>query len=920
MVIIDSQLVGRQAALDVISAWARTLATGPSAVLITGEAGIGKTMVWHAAVDAARAAGATVLVARPAEVELPLAHAALADLFDGLPRQRVNNVIADLPDVQRAALSGALSLTDRPRPGDPLLVARATRSAFERLAEAGPIVVAIDDAHWLDPASARALAYAARRLPNAPLGFVVSIRSGQADPIGVGEAFGRGLVHLPLEGLSLGAIAHIVRSQARDQIARRTLVRIHEQSAGNPFYALELARAGPAALPTTLTEMLGRRLDAVSAGGRSAVEQVAVLGPRPIADFADLRGVDAAVDAGVLVADSDDVRFTHPLLAAEAYRRIPPGRRRGLHQAAAETAQSEMDRARHVALASTGPDPQLAAQLEAAALAARMGGNPEIAAELAGQARRLTPRADQVGLARRTMDEADYLFLAADEAGAQRLVEGVVSGLVRGAVRVRALVQLALTQREAAAAVELLEEAVSEPVDDPVLATRTLAQLAWQRGAWLGDVAAALGEARQAVASADELGDESTLVTALTTLGLILSISDEVGAKGAFERAIQILDRAPNAAGDHTPHLAYAHERWWRGEFATAEALLSGERRRAIELGDDSTLMRLAIFGAEFELRRGRWTEAERLLEEAMLDARGYWRLVALIRRGILRGRRGDPSALEDAAELRDAPMAASDPVFPVAAEFVAGLLDLAHGQVATAADRMARLPEHVAGNASRRAEFAVTIPEATAALVAAGDLDRARSLTRQLEERVAQLEPWGTGAVAYCHGLITLAEGDAARAIEHLHEAAAAFERIGSPFELAHALLATGNALRRGGHRHDAATALERAASIFAQLGAEPARAAADEALRRTNPRPRSGDALTPTERRVAALVAEGRTNRETAARLFTTVATVEAHLTRIYGKLRVRSRTELARLVSDGRLSLDADADPGAGAGATG
>lgn len=910
MVSVDSQLVGRQAALDVISAWAGTLANGPSAVLITGEAGIGKTMVWHAAVEAARAAGATVLVARPAEVELPLAHAALADLFDGLPRQRVTDVIADLPEFQRAALSGALSLADTPRPGDPLLVARSTRSAFERLAEAGPIVVAIDDAHWLDPASARALAYAARRLPNAAVGFVVSIRSGHADPIGVGEAVGGGLVHLALEGLSLGAIAHIVRLQGREQIARRTLVRIHQQSAGNPFYALELARAGAATLPATLTEMLGRRLDAVGTAGRSAVEEIAVLGPRPIAGFADLRGVDAAVDAGVLVADSDDVRFTHPLLAAEAYRRIAPGRRRALHEAAAEAAQSEVDRARHVALAATGPDPQLATQLEAAALSARMGGNPEIAAELAGQARRLTPRADQVGLARRTMDEAEYLFLAADEAGAQRLVESVVSGPVRGSVRVRALVQLALTQREAATAVELLEEAVLEPHDDPVLATRTLAQLAWQRGAWLGDVAKALPEAREAVKGAEELGDESTLVTALTTLGLILSISEGAGAQAQFEHAIEILHRAPNAAGDHTPHLAYAHERWWRGDFATAEQLLAGERRRAIELGDDGTLMRLAIFGAEFELRRGRWTEAEQLLDEALLDARDYWRLVALIQRGILRGRRGDPQALDDAAELGDASKAGADPVFSVAAEFVAGLMDLARGQVATAADRMAMLPEHVAGNASRRAEFAITIPEATAALVAAGDLDRARALTRQLEERVAQLEPWGIGAVAYCHGLITLAEGDAAGALEQLRDAAATFERIGSPFELAHALLATGNALRRGGHRHDAAAALERAASIFTELGAEPARAAADEALRRTNPRPRSGDGLTPTERRVAALVAEGRTNRETAARLFTTVATVEAHLTRIYGKVGVRSRTELARRVSDGGLQLDVDA----------
>jgi DNA-binding NarL/FixJ family response regulator len=133
--------------------------------------------------------------------------------------------------------------------------------------------------------------------------------------------------------------------------------------------------------------------------------------------------------------------------------------------------------------------------------------------------------------------------------------------------------------------------------------------------------------------------------------------------------------------------------------------------------------------------------------------------------------------------------------------------------------------------------------------------------------------------------------------ALRHLEAAVSGFQAIGAPWELGQALLTQGIALRRVGQRRRAGDALDRADAIFAALGAEPARARVADELRRARPRPKTGDQLTAAEARVAALVADGVTNREAAARLFTTVATVEAHLTRIYAKLEVRSRTELAR-----------------------
>jgi DNA-binding CsgD family transcriptional regulator len=184
---------------------------------------------------------------------------------------------------------------------------------------------------------------------------------------------------------------------------------------------------------------------------------------------------------------------------------------------------------------------------------------------------------------------------------------------------------------------------------------------------------------------------------------------------------------------------------------------------------------------------------------------------------------------------------------------------------------------------------------------VAADQLDTAEALTAQLERRHDHFEPWSDYAVALCRGLISGAAGDAAASQALLDLAVVGFEDIAAPWELGQALLAQGTGLRRAGRRNDGAASLDRAIAIFTELGAAPALGRATDELRRARPRPSSGDRLTAAELRVANLVAEGRTNREVAAELSTTVATVEAHLTRIYGKLGVRSRTQLARKLSE-------------------
>jgi DNA-binding CsgD family transcriptional regulator len=897
------ELVGREDELDRVREWLGLLAGGAAALLITGEAGIGKTSVWAAAVASAREAELCVLIARPAESELPLGYAALGDLLAPLSEE----ASAGLPEPQASALSAALSLGPQPDARDPVLVARATLGALRTLAVSRPIVVAIDDTQWLDAPSARALAFAVRRLEEARIGIVATLREGHDDPLALASAFRDRHVDVSLRGLTLGATGRLLRSRVNADLPRQAVVLVQERSAGNPFFALQLAQAGDGPLPASLADLVGRRLDAVPTEAMAAVERVAVRGPLLVTNVADEEAIDRAVAAGVLIEDGATVRFAHPLLAAAAYSRIPPGRRRSLHREAAAAGESVEDRARHLALATRYPDRATAELLDQAARSARSRGASESAAELTSQAIRLTPTDDADDRDRRQMDQADYLALTANERAARAIVDDLLLRGVRGTTRVRALVQRALTETTPEAAVAGLEAAVAEPHPDRRLAARTLAQLAWQRGAWLGDVGPALDEAMAALALADELGDPSTQVAALTTAGLMTSISGKAGAAELFRRALEITDEDPRAASDHTPRLAYAHERWWRGDFATAEQLIADERRLAQDQGDDGMLMRLSAFGGELAEYQGRWDEAAARYEDALVDARDYWRGFVLTHRAILRARRGDAAGRIDAAEVLESPTGHSDKVLAAAAGFAIGLLDFAEGRIAEAARHAIGLVEATEHGGARAAEFAVFGPEMVAILAEASMLDDAAAIADRLERRRVQFEPWVDGALDLCRGYIALGAGNPADAAVRLKRAAERCDDLGSPWEHGQARLGLGIALRRLGRRNEAAEVLEQAVRLFEALRAEPALRRARDELRRARPRPRRDDRLTAAESRVATLVIEGRTNREVAASLFTTVATVEAHLTRIYSKLGVRSRSELTRRVMDGSVELE-------------
>ena len=232
------------------------------------------------------------------------------------------------------------------------------------------------------------------------------------------------------------------------------------------------------------------------------------------------------------------------------------------------------------------------------------------------------------------------------------------------------------------------------------------------------------------------------------------------------------------------------------------------------------------------------------------------------------------------------------------------GFLELSLGEPARAWEALAEVSRTPARGAL---EVLEAVADGVEALVLLDRLDPADELLETLRYEARRGHRWAAPAAERCAALVVLARGDADAAVVAAQSAADGFEAAGFPLDRARALFVAGEALRRSGKRSRAGELIEAAKEIFAQLGARLWVDRADTQLRRARPRPRRDRELTSAERRVAALVASGKTNREVASQLFTTVNTVEKHLTRIYRKLGVRSRTELARFAADGSLAPD-------------
>ncbi len=901
--LMPAEIVGRDEELATVATFLSSTEPGPAALVLEGEPGIGESTIWLKALELARADDLRTLVSRPAQAEVALVHAGLGDLLDDV----LDETLSSLAPPRRRALSLAMLRDEAPGEAvDRRAVALAVRDVLALLGEPGPILVAIDDVQWLDASSTSALMFALRRLPTSRVLLLLTRRSSipSSAPKLEDALAPQRIRRVPVGPLSVGALHRLLRDRLSTGFSRHTMRRVLEQSGGNPFFAIELGRtlkpdAGaddPLPLPETLDVLLRARLAGLPPATRESLAFAAAYGTVPESLLGDA-GIDLdvfrpAIDAQVIERRDGTIRFTHPLLASVLYGDLGAARSR-VHAEIARLAVAPTVRARHLALATAHPDSEVADELDAAARLAIDRGAAPTGAELAEHAVRLTPWSDEELRWQRTIAAARAHQLAGDWSRARDLAEALLAEERSGSRRAEVLMLLADLRLDRT--VPLLREALRE-AESPSLRAVILCRLAWA-ARFESDA----DHAGQAVALAAEVGDEelltraraiSTVVawftgraptSAVELLTLTRHLASSVGGERLVQEATLALVNtlAPKGVRDRAQELLTSEQQAWqeRNELRSAQA-------------------RWGL--AWLELWAGRWGIAADHAEQAHDIASEYGQEIPqdLLPAAVVALHRG---RLDTAREYSTRALALSRELFGDERmpqhHAVLGLVARWSGDPSSEAlDRLAAAERWARTLTMGEPSLRWWTADHVEALLQADRADEAvRLLDRWAADAGRTSRTWVLAQVTRTRGLVAAADGDITRAIGLLEQAVSELHTVGDPFGTARARLALGAARRRAKQkaqaRQDTLAALETFDAVGAALWADRARAELSRIGGRTRAR-----GLTAAESRVVDLAVQGRTNREIATALFLGERTVATHLTHVYAKLGVRSRTELA------------------------
>lgn len=926
-------LLGRDTELERFGGLLERVRGGASVALaILGDPGVGKTALLDQLITMTDVlGGVTVLQARCLEAESEIPYSGLADVTRPL-----RGLIDVLPHVQARALRDALALGPGaahgfgPAGGDQrFAVAIATLTLLAAAAETGPVVVTVDDAHWLDRASAEALVFTARRLGAEGIGMIFTLRRTEAWPTRF-EA----LPTLDLEGLDTAAAAALVTRVRASPVPADVTMRLWTATGGNPLALTSLATTlddaqlrGKADMPepfpvgATIRHGFVRRMAGLPRACRDAL-LVAAAADDPQLDTVagglgesglSVTDLEAAESRGLVSISpaQGDVAFSHPLLRSAVYHDANPSSRRAAHAALARalTAMPER-RAWHLALAAAGPDETVAADLADAARQAQRRGGYGGATRALELAARLSPAAD-----RRAMRLFDAAQAAALDGQGARVNDLLDAGLAVGpdpALRARmqnlrgrvavfsgsplwgGRLLLAEANRvqgvDAALAAEMRVEAISAmSLSGRVQEALTVAIDAHHRAVGFG-------------------GDLSARAGLLLGKTRILA-GDPGSDRALFEASLARLASQPPSAESGLGLFFYlpaaAQALAWVGELDRAAHMIAELREWTRDALLPGLLSYVLGMSSEIELRRGRLAAAHAAAAESVQLAAdtdgGTQHAFALARLGATAAALGLAEEcrtnVSRAFEVSEEADMWSVPVYGHAA---LGLLALGAGdpgKAARALDRAECSAERAGLGHPGVVPYGGDRIEALARAARRPDAEEALGLF-QAQAKISQ-GAWELGVIARCQGLLApsaAVDGHFARALELLEPV--------SGFEAARTRLCWGESLRRRRRRGQARSLLSQALETFARLGAvtwarkaEIELEASGAAIRRATPAPASQ--LTPREFQICELVAEGATNPEIAAKLFLSRKTIESHLGRIFAKLGVRSRTELTRLI---------------------
>jgi DNA-binding CsgD family transcriptional regulator len=687
-------------------------------------------------------------------------------------------------------------------------------------------------------------------------------------------------------------------------------VRIAETSGGNPFFALEIGRSlgdrevrgGPLPVPPSLHDLVAGRLDALSPAAREAALVASALShPTVRAVGAPAGALEEAEAAGVLVVERDRIRFSHPLLASAVYGAARGAQRLELHRRLADLVDDPEERAVHLSLSASGPDEDVASELEEAAARAAQRGAQDAATELYRAAHRLTVEIDLEAGARRLRGEASALYAAGGPSEARAIAEQAVSIAPAGPARAEALFELstiAWVDRGEMGPLDCLRLALDEAGADRQLRGRIHAKLGMYSD----------GDQRQAVehseAAAALLDDETDPGLLAYTLLAVLFFGAQTGRgidERLLERALELEQRAGRDTEKSSLVLIW-HQCTDAHDAARERHRLEDEWYR--DRGEEIWRAEKRAHVALVELRAGNWELARRLLDQSCAELEPVGTQGPLGMPFWTRARLDAYSGRIEQARATLLPMLEAARERPAGAWFTTfvletlGFVALTEGDAA-AADRAFVELENLLESIGVSVPFAVR-PDADhiEAVVGLGDLERARRLLARFEERASRAPRlWIRQALPRAHALVVAAEGNPVAALAILEQAPAVEEL---PFDHARNLLVQGSLQRRLKQKLAAADSLGRALEIFERLGSPDHAQRARDELGRVGLRRGDPFELTGTERRVAELAASGLTNREVAQAAFMSPKTVEANLVRVYRKLGIRSRAQLGAAMS--------------------